>query len=248
MHSVRRYSLAVIAFAALATGCQQGHRASIAPVAPASPQRVVASVVSAPAPVRLTRARLVTRSAVTKHVALPTHHTVKPAIKSVIKPAAAKLAAPKPVAPTTVTAPAPSSADNYPYRSATTNANDPWGFTERQCVSYLAWRLSQAGHGISNQKDGWGSALTWDDTARRLGFAVNSTPAVGSVAQWNAGESSVLYSGSSRGTFTAGGYGHVGYVTAVYSDGSVQVAQYNVQGDRQFSTLRMVAPRYLHVG
>ena len=118
-------------------------------------------------------------------------------------------------------------------------------------MSYVAWRLSTAGQPISNTRDGWGSALTWDSAARRLGFSVTGTPSVGAVAQWDAHESSAAYApGASApgGTFTAGGYGHVGYVTAIYPDGSVQVAQYNAQGDRAFSSLRLRAPRYLHVG
>jgi surface antigen len=77
---------------------------------------------------------------------------------------------------------------------------------------------------------------------------VSSTPAVGAVAQWNEGEHSAYWSGassSSDGTFVAGSVGHVAWVTAVYSDGSVLVAQYNGTGDRAYSTVRVRAPRYL---
>jgi surface antigen len=45
----------------------------------------------------------------------------------------------------------------------------------------------------------------------------------------------------------AGMYGHVGYVQGVYSDGSVSVAQYNMNGNRSYSTARVRAPRYLYV-
>ena len=44
----------------------------------------------------------------------------------------------------------------------------------------------------------WGNANTWDDYAKRDGYVVNSTPAVGAVYQTDAGE-----------------YGHVAYVIAV---------------------------------
>ena len=54
-----------------------------------------------------------------------------------------------------------------------------------------------------------------------------------------------MWVGGGKGHFTAGEYGHVGYVAAVYSDGSALIEQYNVQGDRQYSALRMTAPRYL---
>jgi surface antigen len=158
----------------------------------------------------------------------------------------------------TATAPAPArsavpraraaAADAYPYATDTSGGADPWGFTKRQCVSYVAWRLAEEGRPLDNARDHWGSALDWDDVAARLGYPVSSRPAVGAVAQWDAGEHSAYWSGassSSDGTFVAGAAGHVAWVTAVYSDGSVQVAQYNGTGDRSFSTMRVRAPRYL---
>ena len=135
----------------------------------------------------------------------------------------------------------------YPWASDTSGGNDPWGFTKRQCVSYVAWRLDRAGRAVFSRQ-GWGSASGWDDVARRRGVTVTSRPAVGSVAQWNAGESSRLYvSGSGSGTFAAGSYGHVAWVTRVFSDGSVQVAQYNGNGGRSYSTMRVFAPRFLRL-
>jgi surface antigen len=139
--------------------------------------------------------------------------------------------------------------DDYPYRTQSDYyAVDRWGFTQRQCVSFAAWRLAQHGHTISNNRDNWGSAYTWDDTARRLGFTVTRSARVGAIAQWNAHESSPYYSsGSSRanGSFVAGGYGHVGYVKQVYSDGSALVEQYNMGSSRSYSVMRVKAPRYL---
>jgi surface antigen len=138
--------------------------------------------------------------------------------------------------------------DGYPWATDATGGADPWGFTKRQCVSYVAWRLSEAGRPLDNATQGWGSALDWDDTAKRLGYRVSSTPSVGAVAQWNQGEHSAYWSGASAasdGTFVAGAVGHVAWVAAVYSDGSVLVAQYNGTGDRAYSTMRVKAPRYL---
>jgi surface antigen len=37
-------------------------------------------------------------------------------------------------------------------------------------------------------------------------------------------------------------------VTHVYSDGSVQIEQYNMSGTRSYSTMRVKAPRYLYDG
>lgn len=148
-----------------------------------------------------------------------------------------------------VTAPAASaSGDDYPYRADTTQSADPWGFTKRQCVSYVAWELKQRGTTISNASQRWGNARDWDEAARRLGRPVTTRPKVGAVAQWNAGERSAYYpSGGGTGTLTAGSNGHVAIVTAVYSDGSVRVEQYNVSGNRSYSAMRVRAPRYLYI-
>jgi surface antigen len=143
----------------------------------------------------------------------------------------------------------PWGSNDYPYRyQSDYYAIDKWGFTQRQCVSFAAWRLSQHGHTIDNRQDNWGSAYTWDDTARRLGFSVTHTARVGAIAQWNAHEDSPYYgkgASSPNGTFVAGGYGHVGYVMQVYADGSALVEQYNMSGSRSYSVMRVKAPRYL---
>lgn len=166
-----------------------------------------------------------------------------PALQIAAKPA------PKP-APPPPPPPASTGGDDYPYRYASGSPSDPWGFTERQCVSFVAWRLNQAGRPLSNASNSWGSALTWDDAARRLGRSITTSPSYGTVAQWNAGESSPYYangSSSPNGFFTAGGYGHVAWVVAVYADGSALVQQYNISGNRSYSTMRVKAPRYLHL-
>ena len=145
------------------------------------------------------------------------------------------------------TAPARAYTDDYPWRTATTNATDSFGFTERQCVSYAAWRLYKAGHRISNSGGHWGNAYHWDDAARALGKRVTTTPKVGAIAQWNAYEKSPWYTSYGVGTIQAGGYGHVAWVAYVYSDHSVLVRQYNMNGNRSFSQMRVKAPRYIYV-
>jgi surface antigen len=146
--------------------------------------------------------------------------------------------------------PAAAVGDDYPWRTDTTRTADSWGFTKRQCVSFVAWRMAQRKHPLSNARQRWGSALTWDDTARRLGYGIGTRPVPGSIAHWNAGERAALWANGSRtanGWLTAGPYGHVGYVQGVYPDGSVSVAQYNLNGNRAYSTMRVKAPRYLYV-
>jgi surface antigen len=184
-----------------------------------------------------------------RRVAPAVRPVAAPAVPAVRRPAVVRKAVTKPARTTRAvvkTSPVVV-ADAYPYRTSQTNAPDAWGFTQRQCVSYAAWRLAQAGTPVSQVRDAWGSASNWDDTARRLGRTVDSRPAIGAIAQWNPGESSTVWVGSSTGHFSAGGYGHVAYVTGVFADGSVQVAQYNVTGNRTFSTMHLRAPRYLHI-
>jgi surface antigen len=140
--------------------------------------------------------------------------------------------------------------DDYPWRLSRGAQSDAFGFTRRQCVSFVAWRLAQRGTRIDNATQGWGSAHAWDDAARRLGHRTGSRPVVGAVAHWGAGERSRLHTGGARlrGTMSAGAYGHVAWVQHVHTDGSATVAHYNGSGTGTFSTSRVRAPRYLYVG
>ena len=246
-------SLTVLASvpAALAFGLWGGSSSAAAPTvvtAHAAPV-AIAPVHTAPAAARHRAPAKPARPAA-KPTALATHTTTPKATH----PAAPKgLKAPTAAASPAATHTAPRTAavrtgtttrNDYPYAAATTDTADKWGFTERQCVSFAAWRLARDGRAIDNAQ-GWGSALHWDETARARGVRVSSTPHVGAIAQWNAGEGGKVWVGGGVGTFTAGPYGHVGYVAAVYSDGSALIEQYNAQGDRAYSVMRMTAPRYL---
>ncbi|MFN8052249.1 MAG: CHAP domain-containing protein [Acidimicrobiales bacterium] len=129
--------------------------------------------------------------------------------------------------------------DDYPanLRTAARDAvTDPWGFPNRECTSFLAWRLSSRnGYSLPTYV---GDATTWDDQLAPYA-AVNGTPAVGAIAQWNANES--------YGGLGAGPLGHVAWVQAVYSDGSVMVEQYNLGNDGSYVQMHTRAPRYIHV-
>jgi len=147
--------------------------------------------------------------------------------------------------------PALAAGDDYPWRTSTVNAADRWGFTQRQCVSFVAWREAQAGHPINNATQRWGSALDWDAAAVRLGKRISSRPVRGAIAHWNAYERSPWWANGSsvaNGYLTAGGYGHVGWVRSVNADGSAVVEQYNMNGNRSYSVTRVKAPRYIYYG
>lgn len=118
-----------------------------------------------------------------------------------------------------------------------------WGFN-RECVSFVAWKIywnsggrivptgtavpsDWATYSINVDQD-YGDAGNWAAYARSIGVPVNGTPTPGSVAQWDFG--------SDNGQFPVG---HVAYVTAVFPDGSIDLAQYNLREDGLFSTLYM---------
>lgn len=148
--------------------------------------------------------------------------------------------------------PARASSDDYPWPYAAQNVSDPFGFTERQCTSYAAWRMYKAGHRFNNRTyyGGhyyyWGNATNWAATAVAVHKTVTTHPKVGAIAQWKAYEKSAYYTSKGVGTIQAGSLGHVAYVAYVYSDGSVLVRQYNLFGSRAYSTMHVRAPRYIY--
>jgi surface antigen len=150
---------------------------------------------------------------------------------------------------TPLATPASAAGNDYPYRGDAVSRSDKWGFTTRQCVSFVAWRLAQKHRPLSNATQKWGNAGHWDETARARKVVVTTKPKVGAVAHWNPHEKSRFYpSGGGTGTLTAGAVGHVAYVAAVHSDGSVRIEQYNLSGNRSYSVMRVKAPRYLYLG
>ncbi len=81
----------------------------------------------------------------------------------------------------------------------------------------------------------WGNANTWDDYAKRDGYVVNHTPAVGAVFQTDAGE-----------------YGHVAYVISVNDDsGEWKISEMNaptinVVSTRTFSKEAAESYNFIH--
>lgn len=139
--------------------------------------------------------------------------------------------------------PPPTTLNDYPWNGLRAGG-DPWGMGYGECVSYAAWKiyenkggkqhppfLPDAGWrptdaGISPVTYYWGNSDAWAASARQRGIPVDSAPRVGDIAQW----------GDIPGTFAIG---HVAYVYAVNGDGSIELAQYNLRLNQQFSTLHM---------
>lgn len=80
------------------------------------------------------------------------------------------------------------------------------------CTYYAYNKRAAAGRPVGSN---WGNATTWAALARASGFSVNNSPRAGDVFQTSGGW---------------GGYGHVGYVERVNSNGSVLVSEMNYAG------------------
>lgn len=92
------------------------------------------------------------------------------------------------------------------------------------CTNYVAYRLT---HGrLVARPPGANDAGSWGAAARAAGAKVSRSPRVGSVAWWKP-----KYNGASS-------LGHVAYVEAVKSDGSIVVSEDNLRG--QFMWRKLV--------
>ena len=101
--------------------------------------------------------------------------------------------------------------DDYPakWRDATPDhLGDDWGYLNRECTSFVAWRLSQAGR---KNFSGLHNANQWYSGS---GLELKKTPKVGDVAWYNSGVGG------------AGSMGHVAYVAGVHGD-KVDLEEYN---------------------
>lgn len=94
----------------------------------------------------------------------------------------------------------------------TTNLYWSWGSagpngTRHNCTTYAAYRLQQNGYAYPGWTD---NATNWDTQASNHGVIVDQTPAVGAIAQWNAGTGHVAYVESVTDTYietTSDSYG-----------------------------------------
>jgi surface antigen len=119
--------------------------------------------------------------------------------------------------------------DDYPSylkTAAPDSLTDPWGFYNRECVSFVADRLNNDNNmafsnnmSVNGVAGHYGYAYQWKDNAIKLyGASVfNGTPAAGSVAWW--------------GVSSYASLGHVAYVDSVNGDGSINIEQYNAWPD-----------------
>ena len=110
--------------------------------------------------------------------------------------------------------------DDYPaYYKNGSQEIDKWRMYSRQCTSFAAFRLSNV-NGFEIPA-AYGNANEWGYRARREGYRVDNTPAIGSIA-WS----------------TAGTYGHVAWVSNVIGD-EIEIEEYNY-GIRESYNKRVV--------
>jgi surface antigen len=114
---------------------------------------------------------------------------------------------------------AASGVDDYPSRLKNAPQDslvDPWQFYNRECTSFVAWRLNSENQVAFNdywQGQHWGNASHWKAAAVALSIPVDNNPTRGAVAWWAAGSA-----GSSRG--------HVAWVQTV-GDSAITIEEYN---------------------
>ncbi len=116
----------------------------------------------------------------------------------------------------------PASSGNGGYPAVWANAPidssvDTWGLYNRECVSYVAWKVANTGRYVPHF-GGRGHAYQWPSTLSGV-----YSPTLGGVIQQGstpkAGAAAIMYGGP---------YGHVMYVEAVNGDGTITVSDYNL--------------------
>lgn len=100
---------------------------------------------------------------------------------------------------------------------------DNWGLYNRECVSYVAWKVASTGRYVPHF-NGAGNANQWPSTLRDT-IPQGSTPKQGAAL-----------------ITMAGPYGHVRYVESVNGDGSITVSDYNLGVDGLYRYYTMIPP------
>lgn len=90
-------------------------------------------------------------------------------------------------------------------------------------VGQCTWGVKSVAPWVGNY---WGNANQWGESARRAGFRTGYTPQVGSVIVFP----NSIYEGVN--------YGHVGYVTAVNADDTIEMVESNYRGNMYVSNYR----------
>lgn len=134
---------------------------------------------------------------------------------------------------------------NYPSRWANARQDsllDTWGMYNRECVSYVAWKVASTGRYMPHWGGAYdgshigGNAFAWIHNAD-----VDNIPrSTSTPTTWRAGVAVVWDQNDGVGPV-----GHVAYLEAVNGDGSIEVSQYNffsrTLGHGKFSRMHVSA-------
>lgn len=116
----------------------------------------------------------------------------------------------------------------YPCWSA--GCADPWQLYYRECVSYVAWKLSSQGRGVKSFA-GAGHAYQWPSTTS--GYTrQSSSPKQGDALVFGAGVQGAAWTG------------HVMYVESVQSGGTIVISEYNWDGNGTYSERKLQPHEY----
>lgn len=103
---------------------------------------------------------------------------------------------------------------------------DSWGMYNRECVSYVAFKVDQA-YGNMPYWGGVGNANQWPGNARVAGIPTGRTPKPGAV-----------------GVVSSGQYGHVAWVESVNGDGTINISHYNVNWNGNYAVWTHLDPSF----
>lgn len=122
--------------------------------------------------------------------------------------------------------------DGYPYCGIQDSYGDPWALYNRECVSYVAWRVSEV-YGHKVYPFNWsgtahGSAFDWINQAPGGGYYAKGAWRVSDPQPGDVAVLPIIY-----------GFAPVGHVMVVESVSGdwVHVSQYNFYGTGEYSTM-----------
>jgi surface antigen len=85
----------------------------------------------------------------------------------------------------------------------------------------------------------YGNADVWASKLSTLGYTVDNTPTPGAIAWWPNAVTDPQDGNPPDSVHGIGSTGHVGYVTDVYPDGSINVEQYNMRENGEYSVVHL---------
>jgi len=155
--------------------------------------------------------------------------------------------------------------NDYPYETIgqfehQNEGTDAWNEYYGQCDSFAAWKTYENRAGSNVQHPGivpapgwtpsnasinpvnqftWGNADVWASKWQALGYTVDTVPAPGAIAYWPNAVTDPQDGNPPDSVHGIGEFGHLAYVTDVYTDGSITIEQYNMRDNGEYSIAHM---------